>query len=571
MSLIRNLSIRAKLLIGFMSVAALLGIIGVVGGYGMIHIEKNAESIYDTDLQNIDLLHSIKENLLQSREQQLIVVLSEDPASIEDASAELSTLETEFEEYMKSYGSLNFSEETKNSFNELIGYSEDYGETVGTILSFAQAGNYDEAHQTFTEALSTSDAMFTLIDQLIADSQETAKNEDSANIQYFAGTMKIVYPLIIVGFIVAIAIGLLLSIYISRAVRKGLSLANALGEGDLTYKISTKSNDELGQLLKSLNKAQEKIRVIIQGVASQAVEVSASSQELSATIEEITCNFENIDTSTGRIVDNMQKINMVTYELSTTVDQVEKGVEQLALDASRSSEESIQIRSRATSTKTQGIESRKITEDTYHEKEQKIREAIEQGKVVEEIKVIAESIANIASQTNLLAINAAIEAARAGDQGRGFAVVAEQVKVLAEQSAGYVKNIQEVVSSVQNAVDNLSSNTSDILEFMNGRVKEDYNLLVDTGKAYEIDAAYVSDLSQNIASMTEQLNASTEEIAGVVCGIAENIHQTTDHSEEILASITESMKVMEQIAITAQNQASISENLSVSIQSFKID
>ena len=112
----------------------------------------------------------------------------------------------------------------------------------------------------------------------------------------------------------------------------------------------------------------------------------------------------------------------------------------------------------------------------YISKRENIIKAIEEGKIVKEIKVMADGIASIAEQTNLLALNAAIEAARAGEQGRGFAVVAEEVRKFAEQSSGTVTQIQDMVIQVQFAFNNLSNSGQDVLNFIVNNVKPSQKL-----------------------------------------------------------------------------------------------
>lgn len=374
----------------------------------------------------------------------------------------------------------------------------------------------------------------------------------------------------VIGFILATTIGITLSVYITKTINKGLLFAEALGNGDLTYSLQSKNNDELGKLIKALNNAKEKMRNVIENIVDQAQGVTASSEELSATLEEMSSNFENIDKNTSDIVENIQKINSITEDLSVTMEEVNSGINQLASNSTESSQQSIEIKERATDIKEKGSNSKNIADKLYGEKQNNILNAIEQGKVVSEISIIAKSIASIADQTNLLSLNASIEAARAGEHGKGFAVVADEVKVLAEQSADYVKNIQNVISNVQVTFDNLSDNSKDILDYIDNSVRKDYDLLIDTGIKYENDAAFVSDLSQNIASMTQQLNASTEEISSVVQIITDNMQNTKRNSEEILIGIGETNKAIEQVAIVAQQQAVTAEKLTQLVLNFKI-
>lgn len=570
MKITKNLSIKAKLLIGFLTVSILLGAVGIIGGYGIGKIQENAEAIYNTDLKNIDMLHSMKENLLDSRSRILIIAFSGAPDTFQESEDVLATLDADFRGYLENYKTYNLAKNMKNSFVEIGTLADEYSKAISNTISLAQSGEYQKAMASISDVEKSRKEISDILDQLISDSQIAADEAYNNNLEYYKRTMGTMYPFITFGLIYAISIGLGLSFYISHSIKKGLEFAKALGEGDLTYSITSKNNDEIAEMIKNLDKAKEKVRNIIKGVAAQAGEASAYSQELSATIEELNCNFDNIDENTSNIVINIQDINTIAENLTITITQVDTGVGQLASDASNSSEEAIQIKSRATATKNQGIESRKVTDTLYEEKENKIRNAIEKGKIVEEINIIAKSIADISVQTNLLALNASIEAARAGDQGKGFAVVAEEVKILAEQSASYVKNIQRIVNSVEDAVYNLSDNFKDVLEFISGRVKKDYDLLVETGKAYEDDAVFVSDLSQSMAALTQELSASTEEITEVVHTIAGSIKETSDSATGILTNIDEVMKSMDLVADMAQKQANVSGRLNSAIKEFKI-
>jgi len=498
-------------------------------------------------------------------------ILDADNNKTQMAKEILDTIKTNNSAYIESYSKRTMSEDEKKSFDEFLSLLDDqYIAKQSKILDLLDKGDYAEAKSAKSDITKITDSMTEKLNDLIAINQNLAKEANESNSENYTITINIMHIILIAGLILAAAIGIALSSYISKTVKKGVLFAEALGNGDLTYSLESNSNDELGKLVSALNNAKERMRTVIGNIIDQAQGVTASSEELSATLEEMASNFDNIDKNTAEIVKNINGINESTQELSSTMDEVNSGITQLASSSTESSEQSIDIKERATDIKEKGSNSKITADRLYEEKQHNILKAIEQGKVVSEIAIIAKSIAAIAEQTNLLALNANIEAARAGEQGKGFAVVANEVKVLAEQSAGYVKSIQTVVSNVQVTFDNLSTNSKDILYYIDNSVKKDYDLLIDTGDKYEKDAAFISDLSQNMASMTEELNASTEEISAVVQTIANNMKDTKNNSEEILVGIEETNKAIEQVSIVAQNQAATAEKLTQIVLSFKI-
>ena len=563
MDIIRNLSIKTKLLLGFMCIALLIAVTGFFGKFGMTNIQKNAQNIYSNNLQSIDEIHLIKENLLDELSIVQGTIIDNNTAKTDDAIKLIEESQSTTDKYIESFEKITISDDSKKTFNDFISLLEKYKIERNSVLELL-------ANENYSEGINKRVDMFEKLNELIETNYSLAKEANESNAENYKITTNIMHVILALGIILAIIIGSILSLYISKTVKKILLLAEALGNGDLTYSLESRNNDELGKLINALNHAKERMRGAIENIIDQAQGVTASSEELSATLEEMASNFENIDKNTSKIVRNINGINENTQELSSTMEEVNSGITQLASSSTESSDQSIYIKERATDIKEKGSNSKRIADRLYEEKQHNILKAIEQGKVVSEIGIIAKSIAAIAEQTNLLALNANIEAARAGEQGKGFAVVANEVKVLAEQSADYVKSIQTVVSNVQVTFDNLSTNSKDILYYIDNSVKDNYDLLIDTGDKYEKDAAFISDLSQNMASMTEELNASTEEISAVVQTIANNMKDTKNNSEEILIGIEETNKAIEQVAVVAQNQAATAEKLTQLVLTFKI-
>jgi methyl-accepting chemotaxis protein len=567
---IRSLSIKTKLLSGFMSIALLIAITGFFGKFGMTNIRDGAQNIYSNNLQSIDSLHLIKENLLDELSVVQGTIIENDTAKTKFGMQIIEESQASINKYIESYNKTAMSDDSKKTFNDFTSLLEKYKTSRNSIFELLNNGKYSEAIDKRTEMFVARDDMFEKLNELIETNQSLAKEVNTSNEANYTITINIMHVILGVGVVLAFTIGIVLSLYISKTVKKGLLFAEALGNGDLTCSIECKSNDELGQLIKALNNAKEKMKLVIENIIDQSQMVTSSSEELSATMEEMSSNFQNIDKNTSNIVQNILEINASTNELSSTMEEVNLGITQLASNSTESSQKAIESKERATDIKEKGFNSKNDADKLYEEKQHNILNAIEQGKVVSEIGIIAKSIASIAEQTNLLALNANIEAARAGENGRGFAVVANEVKVLAEQSAEYVKNIQNVVSNVQISFENLSGNSKDILYYIDNSVRKGYDLLIDTGKNYENDAAFISDTSQNIASMSEELNASTEEISAVVQTIAENMKDTKGNSEEILVGIQETNKAIEQVAIVAQQQTVTAEKLTQLALSFKI-
>ena len=338
----------------------------------------------------------------------------------------------------------------------------------------------------------------------------------------------------------------------------------------MTKTIQVDSMDEIGDLATALNQSNKQVKDLISEVIDSTGDLSASTEELSAASQEISLKIQMVNNSTEQIAKGTQDLGATTEEVSASVEEIGENTSELANKAAGSAASANKIKERAKNIKEKAAKNIEEGKLIYEEKRNNILEAIEDSKVVEEVKAMADSIRSIAEQTNLLALNAAIEAARAGEQGKGFAVVADEIKKLAEQSVEAVDNIQNMVTKIEAAFNNMSLSGKDMLEYINTNVQPSYELLMNTGIQYEKDAEFVDNISIEIAESSKQMNEVIEQVNIAMQNVSSTAEKSASGSDKILNSINETSVAINEAVKATEAQAELAQKLNNMILNFKI-
>ncbi|AKN31423.1 chemotaxis protein [Clostridium carboxidivorans P7] len=388
------------------------------------------------------------------------------------------------------------------------------------------------------------------------------------------GLIKIIGIFIIIGLILSGIVAFYLGNIISKPIVIITNIIKRAGNLDLTYDNNLnnllKHKDEIGQLSNAFNNMRREFETFVKEIVMRSQDMGISSKELSATAEKLTIKTENIEKAVNNIANDVHETSVSAEEIKSSIQDVDSSINILSNKAAEGSNNANLSKVRAKDVQEKGKLSIQETRKMYDEKKQKGLRAIEDGKIVENIKVMADTIASISEQTNLLALNAAIEAARAGEQGKGFAVVAEEVRKLAEESSQAVANIQDTITKVQDAFKNLSDNNEDVLSFIHNNVDPQFEIMGEVGNHYYKDAEFITSMSSEIAAMSEELMATINQVSEAVQSTAQIAQKSAENTETIKDSINETVQSIQNLSQTAENQAEVAEKFNEMVQRFKI-
>lgn len=383
-------------------------------------------------------------------------------------------------------------------------------------------------------------------------------------------TIKWLYSTIaIVAIILMLVITFITAKRVTKPIKILVSQVNVVANGDLTVQAEVSGKDEIAELATGFNKMVQNLRKLILEVHDSAEQVAASSEELTASAQESAQASNQVSGSITEIAHGAERQLHAIAQTGAVVQEISVGIKQMTADANNAVTRSAQANGKAKESGQsigKAVNQMGLIEQTVNTSAKVVANLGERSK---EIGQIVETISGIAGQTNLLALNAAIEAARAGEQGRGFAVVADEVRKLAEQSQEAAKQIAALIEEIQ-------GETAQAVVAMDNGTREvslGAQIINDAGSAFkEIDelVTQVSEQIMGISSNMQQMDAGSRNIVSSVQTIDDLSKKAAGEAETVSAATEEQSATMQEIASASNNLAKMAQKLQETVNIFRV-
>ena len=385
----------------------------------------------------------------------------------------------------------------------------------------------------------------------------------------FQSFKSMIITIAVILLVVSAIVGYMISLAITRPLNEMMKLMVRAESGDLTVRSEINSRDEIGRLSKSFNHMIDNIKRISDNVRINCENTGESSGILNNNVIEINSQIGDISLNINEIARAMEETSMATEEVNSSSNEILILLGELLKMFDKATFSANSIEDKAHSVEIEVGKANDIAKKMYNEKQFEIGNAINAGKVVDEIEMMASAISDISEQTNLLALNAAIEAARAGEHGRGFAVVAEEVRKLAEQTSKTVEQIHSSVGDVKSAFSNLSSTADGVLKFIDDKVTSDYKYFVEIAEQYSKDAGLIKELIYEFKEKSKKVDLSVNEVNMSISNIASAIEESAASAQKISEKTEKISENVDEVSELSQSQLKDADILCENMKIFK--
>ena len=518
---IMNLKMGRKLLLSPLAVIVFLLIFGAISYVGLINQRGAINDIYNNRFGAYKSSANIMIDLANVHANVYKVIswsnANYDAKKIESLGKEqIAVVDKTTQDIKKNLGSKTLSQEEKKIYQTALEQLEEYKKPVEGVIDLA-GGDLNSA----TMFMGTADDKFQILNKNLGDLLALENKLSEGQYNFAMGSFQKVLIISIGVLAAAVVFSLLISFFMTKLItapiNKTIEVIENVSKGDLTQRVDVVSNDEIGEMSRHFNAFVEKLHQAIVHVARSSDDVSSAANTLDSAAEQMATGVEEAAAQVNSVA-------TASEEMSTTSSEIAQN----CVMAAKSSE-------KANNAATAGEGIIQETVNVMKRINGRVKESAgiikSLGARSDQIGKVVGLINDIADQTNLLALNAAIEAARAGEHGRGFAVVADEVRKLAERTTEATKEIGDTIEAMQGETKNaVSSMEEGVKEVEVGSVEAEKSGDALNDILKQINAATV-EINQ-IAVASEQQTATTNEIANNIQQISEVMHDTSKRIQD---------------------------------------
>jgi methyl-accepting chemotaxis protein len=441
-----------------------------------------------------------------------------------------------------------------NNYNSMLKDYKNFKDSIRILLAQSADQKTKEAYSTANGAVAdNARSLNGNIDAIISSigASATSERESLVTVYRSANIVSMILILLSVASVL-VAMFVVLILVVRPVITSKKELMDIIDginnrKGDLTKRVSISSADEIGALSSGINAFIERLQSIFTILKKESSTLEEVVNDVLGSVQTSKDSASDLYASTEELSATMQEVASSAAKINRHTDSVKDEVSEMAVKSNEINEFSRSMKEHANEME----HSARANMDETNAKVETIllnlNKAIQDSRNVDQVNSLTGDIMNIASQTNLLSLNASIEAARAGEAGRGFAVVASEIGKLAEDSSHTAANIQEINSVVINAVHNLEQSANDLVAYMQNSILPEFAEFVKGGEKYRENADRIESVMTSFTAKTEGLKQSFDEIAESISNITTAIDEGVKGVSNAAASTQDLVNDMDRI------------------------
>ena len=487
---VRNMNIAPRAALGFGLLALLVFALGIFALVQMSSMRKQSDHVETKWLPSVMELGALGQDLMRVRTLTLRLMLNRSPEALRDNAGKLDQLKAGLKVTQQNYAALIGSPRERELYEAFAAVQAAYMQRQDKVMELSAAGQTDEALKMINgEMTQLADKMTVALNELTTLNKQGALDASDLARAVFSSAFAWVVGMMLLTALMTLLLAWGLTRSIVRPIAQALGIAQVVAAGDLTADIVVEGRDEPARLLEALKVMQQSLRRTIMRIADSSNQLASASEELSTVTEDATRG--------------LHQQSLEIDQAATAVNEMTAAVEEVARNAVATSEASGESDRIAQ----HGREQVQQTVASIAHLAEDVTEAGEQVETLAQkvygITKVLDVIRSVAEQTNLLALNAAIEAARAGEAGRGFAVVADEVRALAHRTQSSTQEIEQLVGDIRQGTDQAVA----AMQGSNSRAQTTLELAQSAGGALDEIAAAITLITERnvvIASASEE-------------------------------------------------------------------